>query len=188
MDTVHILIAVDCQVDFCTGSLGTKEAQASIPSIVEDINAYGEKDAILIATMDTHGDNYLYTSEGKHLPVPHTIRNTEGWAIAPEIVNALSRFNVTFLKKDRFGSPELPGLVRILTFNKTQDIIGRGEHLRITLVGWCTDICVISNALLLKAEFPEAEIIVHSRSCAGVTPEKHEAALEVMRSCQIRVV
>lgn len=194
MKTVDVLVAVDCQVDFCNGALGTDEAQASVPAIVKKINAWGSEDAVIIATQDTHGDDYMETNEGRHLPVPHTIRSTKGWQIVPEIYQALERNGAKYLLKDRFGSPDLPGFVRMLVFSQvrnlktTAGILENGEGLRICLIGWCTDICVISNALLLKAAFPEAKIIVDSACCAGVTPEAHEAALTVLRSCQVEIV
>lgn len=188
METVNILIATDCQVDFCDGALGTKEAQATVPAIVAKIDEAQREYAIVIATEDTHGDNYMETNEGKHLPVPHTIRGTRGWQIVPAIYEALKRAGAKFICKDRFGSEELAGYIRIMVHNVHGIIAGNGKGLRITLIGWCTDICVISNALLLKAAFPEAEIIVDSACCAGVTPEAHNAALTVLKSCQVTVI
>lgn len=191
---VDVLVVVDCQNDFCDGALGTNEAQASVPAIVKKVNAWGFDGAVVIATQDTHGDNYLETNEGQHLAVPHTIRGTKGWQIVPAIYQALEKNNARYLLKDRFGSPDLPGLIRMAAFEKIQNIriasgtLKDGKGLRICLIGWCTDICVVSNALLLKAAFPEATVIVDAACCAGVTPDAHEAALTVLRSCQVKVI
>lgn len=188
METVNILIATDCQVDFCDGALGTKEAQATVPVIVKKIDEAKRDNAIVIATEDTHGNDYLETNEGRHLPVPHTIRGTVGWQIVPAIQEALRNAGAKSIGKDRFGSPELAAYIRILVRNVHNIDAGNGKGLKITLIGWCTDICIISNALLLKAAFPEADIIVDSRCCAGVTPESHNAALTVLKSCQVTVI
>ena len=132
----------------------------------------------MIATLDTHGEHYLETSEGRKLPVPHCIRNTEGWQLNPEIRDAVGDGRT--LEKPTFGSVRLPEMLREET--------DADAPLRIELIGLCTDICVVSNALLLKAHFPEADIAVNAGCCAGVTPEKHRAALETMRSCQIEIL
>lgn len=172
------LIVVDMQKDFIDGALGTAEAQAIVEPAAERIRACREAGYQVIATLDTHGENYMETAEGKKLPVPHCIRGTEGWQLNPVIREAAG--NGTLLEKPTFGSVKLPALLR----EKTEET----DRIRIELIGLCTDICVVSNALLLKAWFPEAEIAVNAKCCAGVTPEKHQAALETMRSCQIDIL
>ena len=172
----HFLIVVDMQTDFIDGSLGTAEAVAIKPAVLNKIHSFpGE----IFATVDTHGENYLQTTEGRHLPVEHCIKGTSGWAVDREIARALNGQGATFVEKPTFGSLILPQLI---------EDAAAGEDFDVSLVGLCTDICVISNALLLKARFHEKEIYVDSACCAGVTPEKHEAALETMRSCQINIL
>ena len=173
-----LLIVVDMQNDFIDGSLGTAEAQAIVPAVAARVRAAREAGEIVIATQDTHGEDYLETSEGKKLPVRHCIRGTDGWRIRPEIQEALG--DSLILEKPTFGSLRLPGAVA--------EAAEGADRLSIELLGLCTDICVVSNALLLKANFPEAVLSVNRACCAGVTPEKHEAALETMASCQIDIV
>ena len=173
-----ILIAVDLQNDFIDGALGTKEAEAIVPAAAARIREYRKEGAEIIATLDTHGEDYMQTREGKKLPVPHCIRGTEGWQLNPVIREALG--DCTLVEKPTFGSVSLPELVR--------ERIGQDENVTIELLGLCTDICVVSNALLLKAAFPEVDIRVSSACCAGVTLEKHRAALETMASCQIDIL
>lgn len=170
-----ILIVVDMQKDFIDGSLGTKEAQKIVPAVVKKIQSYPMKD--IYVTKDTHGENYLETSEGKHLPVVHCIKGTEGWEL-DERVEVVTKGAVV-VEKPTFGSIELMELL------KTEN---EKETLEIELVGLCTDICVVSNALLLKAAMPENRICVDASCCAGVTSQSHEAALTTMRMCQIEVV
>ena len=177
MKEKRFLIVVDMQNDFIDGSLGTPEAQAIVPAVVERVRQAREAGETVIATMDTHEENYLETREGRYLPVRHCIRDTEGWRIRPEVAALLG--GCVSLEKPTFGSVNLPGLIRQLAGDATP---------LIELVGLCTDICVVSNALLLKAAFPEADISVRAGCCAGVTPGKHEAALETMRSYQIDVI
>ena len=174
----RFLIVVDMQNDFIDGSLGTQEAQAILPAAEARIRAARGAGETVIATMDTHGEDYMQTREGRWLPVPHCIRNTEGWRIRPELMALLE--GCELMEKPTFGCVRLPERIRAL--------VGDGDGLEIELIGLCTDICVVSNALLLKASFPEAEIAVRESCCAGVTPEKHAAALETMRSCQISVI
>ena len=173
-----ILIAVDLQNDFIDGTLGTKEAEAIVPAAAARIRECREAGADIFATLDTHGEDYMETREGKRLPVPHCIRGTDGWQLNPVIREALG--DCTLVEKPTFGSVRLPELIR--------DRIGGAEHVTIELLGLCTDICVVSNALLLKAVFPEADVQVSAACCAGVTPEKHKAALETMASCQIDIL
>ena len=187
MSKINILVATDVQVDFRDGALGTKEAQDSIPAIVEKIEEAKQAGSRVFLTKDSHGCDYLETSEGRHLPVIHTVKDTHGWEFIPEIKKALEGYLVAVVEKDRFGSFDLVNKIREYIKTAGGDYES-GRGLKITVIGWCTDICVISNALLLKAAFPEAEIIVDSKCCAGVTPELHDAALKVMASCQIEII
>ena len=170
------LIVVDMQKDFVDGSLGTPEAQAIVENVVQKIKNHKGP---IIATLDTHETNYLDTAEGKKLPVVHCVRNTPGWLLDARVAKALSGRKCISVEKKTFGSVDLP---RLLTD------IADGEPFRIEMIGLCTDICVVSNALLLKAHFPEADISVDARCCAGVTPEAHRATLLVLQSCQIDVI
>lgn len=165
------LIVVDVQNDFVTGSLGTTEAQAIIPNVHKKIQEYVSGGDRIIFTRDTHFENYLETNEGKHLPVEHCILGTDGW----QIVNGLvpDGYSVEYINKENFG------------YDRWRSKTLSGE---LELIGLCTDICVVSNALILKALFPEHTIIVDASCCAGVTPDRHKAALETMKSCQIEVI
>ena len=169
-----ILIVIDMQNDFIDMALGTKEAAAIVDQVKEKIRSYPAED--IIATMDTHGTNYMETQEGKNLPVEHCIKGTEGWKIRPDIQELLKGAKI--FEKPTFGSMAMAEYIRELS---------EKEELELEMVGLCTDICVVSNALLLKAAMPEIRISVDADCCAGVTPEKHLAALETMRSCQIYV-
>ena len=164
-----VIIVVDMQNDFIDGALGTTEAQAMLPRLVQKLER--EKDrADFIFTRDTHGADYPNTNEGKHLPVKHCIKGTTGWEISP----ALKKYARTIIDKPTFGAVKLPELI--------------GDYEEIELVGLCTDICVISNALLLKAFFPEKNIGVVADCCAGVTPDSHANALAAMKMCQIEIL
>lgn len=174
------LIVVDMQNDFVDGALGTDEAKSIVPAVVRAIEGFGFGGKIY-ATLDTHKANYLSTLEGKVLPVPHCIKYTSGWALNDQVADALNKVGFRAIEKRTFGSDMLAKFIE-------DDEYEVGKATEIYIIGLCTDICVISNALILKAHFPETDIIVDSKCCAGVTPEKHEAALEVMRSCQIRVL
>lgn len=169
-----ILIVVDMQKDFVDGALGTAEAVAIVPAVVEKIKEYKKED--IFVTRDTHQKDYLSTQEGRNLPVEHCIEGTPGWELDSKVAEAVSGASV--VNKPTFGSTALVDMVKK---------IAEKEDISIELIGLCTDICVVSNALLLKAAMPEVEISVDASCCAGVTPEKHEAALETMRSCQIMV-
>lgn len=171
-----ILIVVDIQNDFVDGALGTPEAQAIIDNAANKIRNFGGD---IFVTYDTHYDNYMETLEGEKLPVPHCIKGTQGWELNPKIADALNGKNYKSVEKLTFGSVELPKLVK--------ETIG-DEKAEITLIGLCTDICVVSNALLLKANFLDAEIFVDAACCAGVTPDTHNAALDTMRCCQINII
>ena len=170
-----VLIVIDMQNDFIDAALGTKEAAAIVDAVKDKIRSYPSEN--IIATMDTHFDNYMQTQEGKYLPVPHCIKGTDGWKIRPEIAELLK--DAKIYEKPTFGSTALAADLKALS---------EREELELELVGLCTDICVVSNALLLKACMPEVKISVDAACCAGVTPEKHLAALETTRSCQIQVV
>lgn len=176
---MKILVVVDMQKDFVDGSLGSKEAVSIIPNVVEKIKAY--KDELVFATYDTHKENYLDTFEGKNLPVKHCIHKTVGWELNKDVENALLECReVDKVLKTTFGYSNWESRIRMLT--------RLSEVTQIELCGLCTDICVISNALILRALFPNTPIVVDSSCCAGVTVDKHNAALEVMRSCQIDVI
>ena len=170
-----LLIVIDMQNDFIDGSLGTKEAVAIVDAVKEKIRSYPKED--VIATMDTHFADYLETQEGQNLPVVHCIKDTDGWQIRPELAELIFPENI--YEKPTFGCTELAEDLKAY-YEQEEDI-------ELELVGLCTDICVVSNALLFKAAMPEVKISVDARCCAGVTPEKHLAALETMRSCQICV-
>jgi len=171
----HFLIVVDMQKDFVDGALGTPEAVAIVPAVCERIRSFeGE----IIVTYDTHPDTYLATAEGKKLPVVHCVEDTDGWQLDKDVAAALAEKTYLAIRKPTFGSTDLPFLVR--------SVAGE-EEFDVTLIGLCTDICVVSNALLLKAHFPEASIAVESALCAGVTPDTHAAALQTMTMCQIDV-
>lgn len=164
------LIVVDMQNDFIFGDLGTEEARAIVPNVKRKIKEYVDHGNEIIFTRDTHGKNYLKTNEGRNLPVEHCIVGTYGWQIA-EGLEPLD-YACTYIDKPTFG---------FTNWNE----LGFEE---IEIVGLCTDICVISNALILKAIFPEINIIVDASCCAGVTPETHKAALQTMKVCQINVI
>ena len=170
------LVIVDMQKDFVDGALGSADACAIVPAATKEI---AEFDGEIFVTFDTHFDNYMDTAEGHKLPVPHCIKNTDGWQLNKDIAAALDGKPYTAVEKNTFGSIDLPELIRKAAGD---------DEFTIELIGLCTDICVVSNALLLKANFPEAAISVNEKCCAGVTPDKHNAALETMRSCQIDII
>ena len=172
-----ILVVIDMQNDFIDGALGTPEAAAIVENVKAKILSYPKEN--VFATRDTHHQYYMDTQEGRNLPVPHCIRGTDGWQIRPEIAELI--FPDHIIDKPTFGSTQLAKLMEILERREEDGI-------EIELVGLCTDICVVSNALLLKASMPETPISCDASCCAGVTPAKHEAALETMRSCQIRII
>lgn len=169
----NVLIVVDMQNDFIDMALGTPEAVAIVDEVVRLIE--DENYDTVIATLDTHGENYMDTFEGKHLPVIHCVRGTEGWQLNDRVAAALEKRNALRIEKPTFGSIELAALLE------------KEKPVTITFCGLCTDICVISNALLARAALYETDIIAMKNACAGVTPAKHDAALEVMASCQIEV-
>ena len=176
---MKVLVVVDVQNDFVTGALGNPDAQAAIPAIKEKIATYLANDDIIIYTRDTHQEDYMETSEGKYLPVPHCIEGTEG----VEIVDGIYADDSVIIDKPTFGVETFPAFL--------DEFVAADDIEEIEFVGFCTDICVISNALIVKAWAapyqPFITVSCDSACCAGVTKEKHEAALEVMRSCQIEV-
>ncbi len=169
-----VLVVVDMQNDFIDGSLGTVQAQGIVSKVISKIKSYPAD--CIYATRDTHGEDYLESSEGKNLPVVHCVKGSKGWEIRPEVAEAMPQ--AVILDKPTFGSTELAKLL----YRENEK-----EGLEIELVGLCTDICVVSNALLLKSFLPENRISVDASCCAGVTPESHEAALATMKMCQIMV-
>lgn len=169
-----VLVVVDMQKDFVDGALGSAEAVAIVSNVVEKIKSF---DGYIFVTYDTHSEDYLNTSEGEKLPVPHCIKGTDGWELDSQVETALEGKDFVAVEKPTFGSVNLPQLIR----NRA------GEEFSLELIGLCTDICVVSNALVLKANFPENEISVIADCCAGVTPKAHNAALQTMKSCQINV-
>ena len=165
------LIVVDMQNDFIDGALGTAEAVSIVPYVKSVIENFDGK---VIFTRDTHFENYMETQEGKNLPVPHCIKGTDGWQIRAEL-DALRKTEA--IDKVTFGSKDL---VQILK--------NEGDIESITFVGLCTDICVISNVMIVKAFYPEIPLIVDAKACAGVTPESHKNALNAMKMCQVTVI
>lgn len=168
-----LLIVIDMQTDFISGALGTKEAEAIVPAVVEKIASF---DGDVVYTRDTHTEQYLNTAEGKKLPVIHCVKDTQGWQIHPEVLKAGEGKTAAIIDKPTFGSVELG------------DFAAVGQYDSIELVGLCTDICVISNALCLKARLWEIPISVWKDCCAGVTPASHENALAAMTMCQIDIL
>lgn len=178
------LVVIDMQEDFVRGSLGSPEAQVIVPAVAAKVAKYAhsEEETIILYTRDTHFDSYMDTMEGHYLPVPHCIVNTKGWQIIPEVMT--NEGNIEIIDKYDFGSMGIADALQQLACHAWND----WKIDEIEIVGLCTDICVITNALILKTAFRETLITVDSKCCAGVTPEKHTAALEVMRSCQIDVI
>ncbi len=170
---MEVLVVVDMQKDFISGALGTKEAVAIVPRVAEKIAQAKKVGKTVVFTRDTHHENYLSTQEGKNLPVPHCLKDSDGWQIDP----ALNTTGALIFDKPSFGSEALVRYLKEL----------RGLE-RAEFVGLCTDICVITNVLSTKCALPELPITVDSSCCAGVTPESHENALSAMRMCQIGVV
>ena len=179
---MKILIVVDMQNDFISGSLGTPEAQAIVPKVKEKIEQYLKDDYYIVYTRDTHfKEDYLSTQEGKLLPVEHCLKDSFGWEIAEEVdytnlAYNYSSWRIQCLNKTSFSYPFWRTFLGELT-----------PDCKVELIGLCTDICVVSNALVIKSLYPEVPIYVDASCCAGVTPEKHKAALETMKSCQIHV-
>ena len=196
MNYMKVLIVVDMQKDFVDGSLGTKEAQAIVPLGAETIEQMAAPDTVVIFTKDTHPENYMSTLEGKNLPVPHCIKGTAGHSIVDEVFNAyinvidtyadayevypITEINPIKVEKPTFGSIELQNILF--------DINDRMGIEEVTLMGLCTGICVMSNAILAKATLPDVPVNVVADCCACVTPESHKTALEAMKLCQINII
>ena len=194
-----ILIVVDCQNDFIDGALGTAEAQAIVPKVADYIRNHADKDTVLLVTKDTHSSNYAETLEGKNLPVAHCIKNSYGWELNPAIQEAIydtrgkyHSFDSYFpyisdhiIEKPSFGSIDLQNLLYML-----DDEAGMqsGDIAEITLMGLCTDICLLANSVLCKTTLPEVPVRVVAECCAGITPESHERALEAMKMLQIEII
>lgn len=186
----NVYVVIDMQNDFVTGSLGSEEARRIVPNVVKHIEEI-KKDDIVVLTQDTHYENYMDTLEGKNLPVQHCMFLTKGWEIIPEVISALAKCpcnkkHIHIDQKETFGDDDLEYRIYNLADEAGIDIKGCDTH--IYIMGLCTDICVISNALYLRMQFPNTKIFCFADACAGVTPEKHKAALEVMKSCQIEIL
>lgn len=173
-----LLVVIDMQNDFIDGALGTKEAVNIVDNVVNKIREYKAAGEPIIFTMDTHTDNYLETQEGKNLPVKHCIAHSEGWAIHNRIKEAVDLNEHKIYEKVTFGSSDLAKDLLNGVYNKISEV---------ELIGICTDICVISNAILFKTFLPEVPVYVDATCCAGVTPENHENALKAMERCQIHI-
>lgn len=184
MKEIKILIVVDMQNDFIDGSLGTPEAQAIVPNVINKIQKW---DGTIICTQDTHHRAYLTTAEGKKLPIEHCIEYTDGWRISQEVFKALAvKEDTRVIEKPTFGCKDL--FLGLENQTEGYALIDPIKITEIQLIGLCTDICVVSNTLLAKAFFPEVPIIVDASCCAGTTPENHKAALQVMKCCQIDII
>ena len=169
-------VVVDMQNDFCTGALKNDDAVAIIPRIKAEVQAAKAEEANIIFTRDTHAENYMSTEEGQNLPVPHCIKGTAGWEIVPELKALSEKPGVTIVDKPVFGSVSLGELLK-----------ERAAYDEVELVGVCSDICVISNAMIVRAFLPDTHVKVDASCCAGVTVESHKNALEAMKVCQVEV-
>lgn len=172
----NYLLVIDMQNDFVDGALGTPEAQAIVGAVADHARGF---DGTVVFTRDTHTPDYLQTQEGKNLPVTHCVRGTAGWELAPALAEIQAALDAPVFDKPTFGSTELAAWLVARNAEAPIDSI--------ELCGLCTDICVVSNALLIKANLPEIPLAVDSKLCAGVTPKSHDAALSTMRSCQVEV-
>ena len=177
MNGKKVLFVIDMQVDFVTGALANSEAQKIVGRIAEKIKAYQDAGHYVFFTRDTHGENYMDSQEGRLLPVEHCIEGSEGWQIVEGLRAFATKENI--LDKPSFGSLELPKWV----YKKTD-----GDFDEMEFCGVCTDICVISNAMIMKAAFPEITLTVDSSCCAGVTTESHQTALDAMAACQMNIL
>ena len=185
---IIIDVVVDVQKDFITGALANEQAQANVAHLAKVAKAHAEAGHWMFFTRDTHEDNYLDTREGRHLPVEHCVEGEDGWNFAPELEDAMAATEpeVTHIvNKPTFGSYMLPSdiLDELMAHNKAATDIEK-----FVIYGYCTDICVISNAMVLRAAFPETEIEIQSDCCAGVTPQSQQTALDAMRACQFTIV
>jgi len=171
-----VLLVVDMQNDFIDGSLGTDEARSMLDGAVDKVRSYIDAGVDVVFTMDTHGEDYLNTQEGRKLPVCHCIAGTEGWEMPAELRKLADDSSSVIMEKDTFGNIEVA------------DYLASEGYDEIEIIGLCTDICVISNALIIRSRMPEASVRLDASCCAGVTPGSHEAALAAMRMCQVEVV
>lgn len=169
------LVVIDMQNDFITGVLGNEECRTVVPQVVKRVQEATADGIDIIFSQDTHQENYLSTQEGRKLPVPHCIQNTEGWKIIPELAETAVQKGIVFTK-ETFGSSAIAEYIKEQHYDEVE------------LIGVCTDICVISNAMVIKAFVPEAEIAVNESCCAGVTPQSHQTAIEAMKACQINIL
>lgn len=177
------LVVIDMQNDFITGLLGTKEAQDILPKVISKVKSFT---GTIFATVDTHDGCYLYTQEGKNLPIKHCIEGSNGWMIPEELFSVLPKSAKPPIRKNAFGSRVLGAtLFRLYE----EYLFEQGEIVdEIILVGLCTDICIISNALLIKTYLPDIKITVDASCCAGTTPEAHATALKAMQQCQVNII
>lgn len=175
----NLLVVVDMQKDFIDGALGTKEAVAIVPNVVRKIKEFQQAGDKIIFTKDTHFENYMETQEGRNLPVMHCIKGTDGHEICEEIKAVINPEEYTVYEKLTFGSSEFAQDLKEGVYDDAESI---------TLIGLCTDICVISNAMLCKTFLTETPVYIAADCCAGVTPESHENALRAMEMCQIKIV
>ena len=185
---IIIDIVVDVQKDFITGALANKQAQANVAHLAQTAQSHARAGHWMFFTRDTHPDNYLQTREGRHLPVVHCIQGEDGWNLAAELETAMSDTEPAvcrIIDKPTFGSYMLPGdiLDELMAHNRSVEDIEK-----FVIYGYCTDICVISNAMVLRAAFPETEIEIQADCCAGVTPQSHQTALDAMQACQFTIL
>lgn len=169
------LVVIDMQNDFITGALGNEECREVVPKVVKRVQKAVDDKMDLIFTQDTHQENYLSTQEGRKLPVPHCIKNTDGWKLIPELEETARQKGKIFTK-ETFGSKSMAEYIKEYGYDEVE------------LVGVCTDICVISNAMTIKSFAPELEIVVNESCCAGVSVQSHQIAIEAMKACQIRII
>lgn len=186
---MKVLIVVDMQNDFIDGSLGTPEAQAIVPNVINKMREYENENSLVFLTRDIHYSNYLETQEGKFLPIKHCIAGTHGFELADSIKNEFQNGNYTLAESDKGFEGNVTykdGFTAIHLYGWKSKLFKEAES--VELVGLCTDICVVSNAIFLKSFFPNLPIIVDASCCAGTTPEAHQAALTTMKSCQIKII
>lgn len=169
------LVVIDMQNDFITGVLGNEECMKIVPNVVKRVQKAVEDKVDIIFSQDTHQEDYLFTQEGRKLPIRHCIQDTKGWEIIPEL-EEIAKKNGTVFLKDTFGSRSMAEYMKDHNYEE------------IEMIGVCTDICVISNAMTIKSFAPESEISVKESCCAGVTPQSHRTAIEAMKACQINII
>ena len=186
-----ILIVVDMQNDFIDGALGSPMAEAIVDNVAKKIHEYSDNDDIVLFTKDTHYSDYFWTEEGKNLPVKHCILGTHGWMIKDgllEQIDACKKHNSWVIRKPTFGADDLIKVLRRKSSDMTDGDSPYGSGVTVELVGLCTDICVISNAVIAKTALPNAHIVVDAACCAGVTPESHDTAIKAMQAIMVEVL